>query len=226
MNVGGLTSALDYIAHLQASARTRVDVLCCAESRCHSTNELQVLAHGIGARWVGNIHEPSFSPSTGCRSTAWGGVGALVFSQHVTAARISGVNTGVCTITLHVEGKQPISCIIAYMPHENSPHAEYFPDHIRTIEDMYRRERRFTQQVLVMGDFNTRLGNSQHHHTTDRHRSTGSRRDQVQSLLNRLQICQLHGRSESDPASCTSWRPSAPERSSPKSFATVAPRWI
>jgi len=207
MNLGGLTGALDYIAHLQASARTRLDVLCCAESKCHSTNQLQVIASNIGARWVGNIHEPSFNPATGCRGAPWGGVGALIFNRNITAARISGVNTGVCTISLHAEGKQPISCIVAYMPHEESPHVRHFPDHIRAIEDMYRRELQLTQQVLVMGDFNTRLGNSQHHHTKDKQRSTGTRRNQVQSLLDRLRICQLHGRSAANPASCTSWAP-------------------
>ena len=130
-----------------------------------SRNVAAALAELAGAKWVGMPceNEPlasAFAAGAHPREQPYGGAGALIFNPSVDAVVRGQYGSGVVTMSFNVEGKQGFSCIAVYLPPEGSPYADSVKDRLRVVEAEHAAESKFTKQILVLGDVNTRVNNA------------------------------------------------------------------
>ena len=205
--MGGLSAAQQYIVELIRA--TNADIVIPVETKMQSHNAANVLAAEVGkalgreVRFVGTVNEQPLEHTERIRAP-YAGVGMLITNPRISPrVRYSHRHLSVVTTELSIRGKCTFSTVGFYLPPANSTHANVLADSVTAIETEIKEEQRRGHNPLLLGDGNTRMGNSDVHSTCDQGVSSASRVCLLRGMLNRVGMREMHGRD--GPASCTNW---------------------
>lgn len=183
--------ALDYCSG------NSIDVLCVNEHFLRDGLALQQIRSKLpneypNFRWVG-CHRPM--AGNGAR----GGVGFMVLSADVRIKALAIDPVGVVAIQIWKDGMQPVGLVGAYNPPCRSTLNVMSADGEGTSALVFQRlmtvipqARKRCETVLVLGDFNERLGGYRGRDTVDPRRTVKGR---LENLCNTLHLEPAHGKS-------------------------------
>ena len=199
INVGGMVAASDYL--IWYISEFDIDFLVVVETKMWCKASALILSKQIGATLrrkvvcCGSPCEtlPGSKHFSGHKGPAYGGIWGICLNPRITPVVRGEFCAGVVTISLHVKGMQAVSLVNVYLPPIDSPKEGSLPQRIAVVEAEVASERAHTDQVLIMGDLNTRIGNVPGHRTLDTVKSPCHRRKAVMGMLKRLGMLHLHG---------------------------------
>lgn len=175
-----------------------VDILFISETHMRDCSLLKLQERRIGA-WIG-LPRSTGSQGAGAGRKAWGGIGFLIVDPKLRAQRISQNSRGALMIKVAAPGAKPIAIIGVYNPPLTSPlnttsGGEYSRGLIDDVRAMYLAAKRKYDTVLIVGDFNARLGTlTGLHLSEDANAHNDKRRKDLVDFCQQLRVLPLHGR--------------------------------
>lgn len=169
----------------------------------------KLLERHVGA-WIGLPRSTgSHGPDTGRK--AWGGIGFLIVNPKLRAQRIRQNCRGALMIKVAVPGAAPVAIIGVYNPPLTSQlnttsNGEYSRGLLDDVRAMYTEAMRKYDTVLLVGDFNARLGNlTGLHESEDSNAHNDKRRKDMVEFCQQLRVLPLHGRPAEIKAPAARW---------------------
>lgn len=158
-----------------------------------------LLERTAGARWFG-LPRPDSKEArrAGCTRGA-GGIGFLVFNKHLKVRRVNQNHNGALLIEVRAPGCQPCGIIGVYNPPVtsslNRPDNAFSRALMEDVATMYHEAKRRYDPVLLLGDFNYRLGNLDGlRSSSDTSAANDKRRGDFIYFCKQLDVLPLHGR--------------------------------
>lgn len=133
----------------------RLDLLWLAETRDtdHSVSQFLFRSHGF-------VYIPVLRPSTGTGAAARvGGGGGFLVRKGGAEVSVTAINhKGALSVTVRPRGAEAFAAIGVYLPPASASRRQWRGQLLLWVIDEYRRLKRRHRLVIVLGDFNCRLG--------------------------------------------------------------------
>lgn len=223
-NTGGLLKKFDIVASFMRARG--LHLLCDCETRLTDTIEVARRARSLDLACLSVLRPPS--PTSGTR--VGGGV-TLIVSKPVSLQLLAALQKGAVSAKVVVPGLHPIAVIAAYLPPISSKRSSWRQEIFDWVTAEYQRLQRLFSHVIVLGDFNARLGpaslRGQPRYTADATVPSSSRTAarQLQGLCHSCCLAPAHGRHPSTPGRLTAQSPSGRGGPTEVDYILVSSEW-
>lgn len=184
-----------------------------SETQTTDNSLLKLQEQPLGFRWLG-LPRPGDGARAGRRGRISGGIGFMVFNRHLRVHRICQNHNGALMVEVRAPECKPCAIIGVYNPPVTARCNQGYEFSRALLEDvgrMYALAQRSYDTVLLVGDFNLRLGSIKHLRASlDANASNDKMRNRFIRLCQQLDVLPLHGRPQRElPPQLRTWQDTA-----------------